>query len=240
MSKFTSKKNFSLILVVFIGVMTLISNKALASSEDVPMNHWARDSVKEISGEYQFMKGDPNGSFRGNSSVSRYELAVTLSRMLKYMNAELDSGKEDMASVVSVMELFQNELKVLEERNKEMSLKLQEFDTSINELNYLISEIKSGTPEEKTELISRIENAEALAKRANEKGLFFDTLIMGPVNDVKHLGQAVSGSKSEKELVIETEVKSELVQENPETESEENVEDDNSFFIEEIETNETN
>jgi hypothetical protein len=238
MHRFYSERSSLLLGLCVLGVFVLGIRPSYSAPEDVPMSHWARDSVKEISDEYKFMKGDPNGNFRGTSSVSRYELAVTLSRMLSFFNSEFDSSREDLNDVVSVMELFQNELKVLEDRNKEMSLKIQELDSGLSELNILISEIKSGKDLEKDELLVRVKSVEELAQKANEKGFFVDTLIMGPVNDVKHIVRAASGDKeNETEILVETEVKSEIVE--PQDEEIELYDSEEGILIEEIEGSES-
>lgn len=51
---------------------------------DVPTSHWAAGSVGRVTHE-KIMGKDPDGHFRGDKLVTRYELAVTLDRFVRYM-----------------------------------------------------------------------------------------------------------------------------------------------------------
>jgi hypothetical protein len=48
---------------------------------DVPANHWASEAV-EFATATGFMNGYPDGQFRGEESLSRYEIAVILRRLI--------------------------------------------------------------------------------------------------------------------------------------------------------------
>jgi len=50
--------------------------------KDVPQTHWAAESVKKMT-ELGIMKGYPDGTFKGDAPVTRYELAVTLDRFIQ-------------------------------------------------------------------------------------------------------------------------------------------------------------
>ena len=51
---------------------------------DVPARHWAAGSVGRVTHE-KIMGRDPDGRFRGDQPVTRYELAVTLDRFVRYI-----------------------------------------------------------------------------------------------------------------------------------------------------------
>ena len=53
---------------------------------DVPARHWAAGSVHRLS-QQKIMGRDPDGRFRGDLPVTRYELAVTLDRFVRYLEA---------------------------------------------------------------------------------------------------------------------------------------------------------
>ncbi len=48
---------------------------------DVPVNHWAYDALNELA-EKGVMEGYPDGTFRGKQSLTRYEFAQAIARML--------------------------------------------------------------------------------------------------------------------------------------------------------------
>lgn len=53
---------------------------------DVPAHHWAAGAVGRVVHQ-RIMGRDPDGRFRGDKPVTRYELAVTLDRFVRYMEA---------------------------------------------------------------------------------------------------------------------------------------------------------
>ncbi|MGO8670681.1 MAG: S-layer homology domain-containing protein [Capsulimonadaceae bacterium] len=54
-----------------------------APIKDVPAKHWAAPAVKNVTREK--VMDAPGGRFDGNRPVTRYELAVTLDRMIRYI-----------------------------------------------------------------------------------------------------------------------------------------------------------
>jgi|GEM_PF-1309858 len=56
--------------------------------KDVPKHNWAADHVAIVVAE-GVMKGYPDGTFKGNKCVTRYELAVALERMIAYIEGSL-------------------------------------------------------------------------------------------------------------------------------------------------------
>lgn len=57
-----------------------------ALPRDVPAHHWAAGAVDRVVHQ-RIMGRDPDGRFRGDKPVTRYELAVTLDRFVRYMEA---------------------------------------------------------------------------------------------------------------------------------------------------------
>ena len=51
---------------------------------DVPAGHWAANAVRQVTAK-NLMRPDPSGNFNGNKAVTRYELAVTLDRLVHYI-----------------------------------------------------------------------------------------------------------------------------------------------------------
>jgi len=196
----TNKKILNLCFT-FILILALTPRAKAAAVRDVPTGHWAKGAVDEVVNEYGFMQGDPNGNFGGGRNLTRYEFAKTISRMIEYFNGEIDSDRADLENVVSVMELFQNELKIIEAKMTNIQTEVQAQNKSISEINELAitlgeeyaelaSEDSGAAPAEA--LDARITQLEYDINKVQNKGLFIDTLVKGTVNDVKHLGGATS------------------------------------------------
>ncbi len=174
-----------------------------APIRDVPSSHWAQSEVNTLVNDYGFMKGDPNGYFGGNRALTRYEFAKTISRLIEYYNAEIDSDRKDIENMVSIMELFQNELKVLEDKLSTVSKTVEEQNQVIGEINELAVAIgeeyqaEGNSPKEVID--ARVTKLEYDIDKLQDKGLIVDTLVKGTFNDIKKLGRAtarvVSGTR---------------------------------------------
>lgn len=171
-----------------------------APLRDVPSSHWAKGAVDELVNDYGFMQGDPNGYFGGNRALTRYEFAKTISRLVEYYNTEIDSDRKDIENMVSIMELFQNELKVLEGKLNTVSETVNEQNEIIGEINELAVTIgeeyqsqEAGASEtSRAALLARINELETDVGKVQNKGLFIDTIIKGTYNDIKKLGKATA------------------------------------------------
>lgn len=73
--------------------LTLVLGSALAGPfvmasplADVPTGHWAAGAVRRLAAE-KIMTGGVHGEFQGDKPVTRYELALTLDRLVHYIEA---------------------------------------------------------------------------------------------------------------------------------------------------------
>jgi|GEM_PF-4877823 len=74
----------------FIGIMMVMVFATVAMANpfsDVPFSHWSYDAVAKLSAK-GIITGFPDGTFKGQRKVTRYELAMILARLL----AKIDSG----------------------------------------------------------------------------------------------------------------------------------------------------
>ncbi len=65
-------------IIVSLSVVLLISSSAFAQTfPDVPTGHWAYDAVQELAND-GIINGYPDGTFKGNRNLTRYEFAIAL------------------------------------------------------------------------------------------------------------------------------------------------------------------
>jgi len=57
---------------------------------DVPTDHWAYDAIDKLQSE-GFVEGYPDGTFRGNRSFTRYEMAMVVARIWDRLQKELEN-----------------------------------------------------------------------------------------------------------------------------------------------------
>jgi len=105
-------KKYSVALVV--ALVVAFAAPVLANPfSDVPFSHWAYDAVKKLT-DKGIMIGMPDGTFKGEKGVNRYELAVTLARALDKLPSM--KGKVDATDLRTLEKLtveFADELALL-------------------------------------------------------------------------------------------------------------------------------
>ena len=84
---------------------------------DVPLKSWAYDAVNQLAKD-GIIKGYPDGTFKGNRPMTRYEAAVLAYRAVDMLEAQITAGKAvekaDMDAANKLMAAFGNELKAVE------------------------------------------------------------------------------------------------------------------------------
>jgi len=53
--------------------------------KDVPNDHWAYQALERLGADKVFI-GDPDGSFKGKRSLTRYEMAMVVDRLIRLMD----------------------------------------------------------------------------------------------------------------------------------------------------------
>jgi hypothetical protein len=83
---------------------------------DVKFNHWAYDAVTQLAAK-GIITGYPDGTFKGNKAVTRYDMAVIIARLLEKMNTtpgiKAKMSKGDLDSVQKLVVEFADELSLL-------------------------------------------------------------------------------------------------------------------------------
>jgi hypothetical protein len=80
------------IALIAMAIVALPIRAQTTGFKDVPPDHWAAEAVKEVVAK-GIMKGFPDGTFRGDQPVTRYELAVTLARFMQRVEESLKDLK---------------------------------------------------------------------------------------------------------------------------------------------------
>ena len=79
-----------IIMLACTAAMLAIALPATAGPfTDVPTDHWAYDAIDKLQAE-GFVEGYPDGTFRGNRSFTRYEMAMVVARIWDRLVSELE------------------------------------------------------------------------------------------------------------------------------------------------------
>ncbi len=78
---------------------------------DVPMNHWAYDAVGQLAAR-GIVSGYPDGTYKGNQPITRYEMASVIARGLAVIDME-KASKQDVEMLKRLVVEFKDELDAL-------------------------------------------------------------------------------------------------------------------------------
>ncbi|KGQ20961.1 S-layer homology domain-containing protein [Thermus filiformis] len=82
------------LVILLAGLLTVLSmGFGLAQFSDVPAGHWAKEAVENMAAK-GIITGFPDGTFRGNETLTRYQAALIIYRLLEQINAELKAQGE--------------------------------------------------------------------------------------------------------------------------------------------------
>ena len=101
---------------IFASAAMILATAAIASANpfsDVPSSHWAYEAVNSMA-EKGIIQGFPNGTFKGNQNVTRYQLAMITAKMIA--NVEQLGGsvsKTDLQTLEKLTVEFADELALL-------------------------------------------------------------------------------------------------------------------------------
>lgn len=203
------KRSYSVLITLTLIFWSVAgSHKILAAGaglRDVPQSHWAHNSVKTLVQDYGFMQGDPNGNFAGSRAISRYEFAKTMNNMLEYFKKQMEADHKDLEGLVSVMEMFQTEIKSLESKMSNIDSEFNKQNTTVSELNEIVvalgeeyNALKGASGAASTGLSGaaepvpqsfevRLAQVEEKVSSLQDRGLLVGTLLRGTLNDIRNV-----------------------------------------------------
>ena len=124
-------------------MIIICSLTAFASPfSDVPQNHWAFDAINSLTSK-GIIKGYEDGKFSGDKVVSRYHLAVVISRMLASIEQKPEAvSKADLKVVERLTMEFADELSLMNISVKSLEKELYGIKKDVSNLKTDIKNIK--------------------------------------------------------------------------------------------------
>ncbi len=92
------KRYLPVVLSVLL-VIALAVPAAAGPFTDVPENHWAYEAVKQLAA-YGLVIGFPDGEYKGNEPMTRYQLAMVVARLLVSLDAQIKAEVEAAKTVI--------------------------------------------------------------------------------------------------------------------------------------------
>ncbi|ALB43151.1 membrane protein [Anabaena sp. WA102] len=109
---------------------------SVSQLSDVQPNDWAFQALQSLVERYGCIAGYPNGTFRGNRALSRYEFAAGLNACLDRVNELIATAtadlttKQDLATIQKLQEQFSTELATLRGRVDTVEAKTAELEAN--------------------------------------------------------------------------------------------------------------
>ena len=138
--KFKSEFFLSFIAVIMIPIYLTAS----MPFKDVPKDHWAYDAIQELAerGMIEGYEGKASNYFKGNKSLTRYEFAQAIMKIIRKLEAEIGVSKATgMIDEVNVDEVLNKSN--LDEKDVELLKKLvREFQKELADMNLRVTELE--------------------------------------------------------------------------------------------------
>ena len=147
-----------LTLAGLFGTLSLAPISA-QTPQDVPQSHWAYEAINDLASKGLVEGYPPKGDFLGKRTITRYEMAVIIQRILKYLeankpttntekpNENLPKGvtKAEVDEVRKLVEDFKVELTVI-------GTDMQKVKDLIGELKAMVEGMKADVEQNKTDI----------------------------------------------------------------------------------------
>ncbi len=145
---------FIIMLACSIALLAIALPATAGPFTDVPTDHWAYDAIDKLQAE-GFVEGYPDGTFRGNRSFTRYEMAMVVARIWDRLVQELENldifpddyaTQDDIQACIDMMEdlkaEFQAELDEIGIRLDGLEGRMDSAESRIANLEENLSGIK--------------------------------------------------------------------------------------------------
>ncbi len=139
--------------MLLAGLLTVLSmGFGLAQFSDVPAGHWAKEAVEALAAK-GIIVGFPDGTYRGNETLTRYQAALLIYRLLQQIEEELKAKGESPTMEAMAPE----DLEALKNAVQELAAELAALGVRVSAL-----EDSAATKEDIARLEAMIEELKAM------------------------------------------------------------------------------
>jgi len=137
-----------ILLAIMAGMLVMAIPAMAGPFTDVPTDHWAYDAIDKLQAE-GFVEGYPDGTFRGNRSFTRYEMAMVVARIWDRLVSELNSLEPQDVDFGPVIEMiddlraeFADELEALGYRVDDLEARMTSAEDRISNLEANLGNVR--------------------------------------------------------------------------------------------------
>jgi hypothetical protein len=148
-------------LLSFLLLALCATSVCAQAPTDVPREHWAYEALTDLI-DKGYMEGYPDGSFMGNRSLTRYEFATVIKRIVDRLEAEIAAAaktpptnnqgsattqpatpgvsKEDLAKLSKLIDEFKPELVLIGTRLDKVEADLAALTGTVDTMNAILTD----------------------------------------------------------------------------------------------------
>ncbi|WP_243030809.1 S-layer homology domain-containing protein [Thermus altitudinis] len=150
------------LVTLLAGLLTVLSmGFGLAQFSDVPAGHWAKEAVEALAAK-GIIVGFPDGTYRGNETLTRYQAALIIYRLLQQIEEELKAKGESPTMEAMAPE----DLEALKNAVQELAAELAALGVRVSAL-----EDSAATKEDIARLEAMIQELKAMPMPEVEPGM---------------------------------------------------------------------
>ncbi|HCI29452.1 MAG TPA: S-layer homology domain-containing protein [Fervidobacterium sp.] len=121
-------------------ICVLLAISTFAAYKDVDESHWAYEAISTL-GDLEIITGFPDGTYRGNEVITRYQVAVLMYRLYSVLNQRLEELKAKLNTVESQMNSRIDQMSISQsiQISTLSSLQKADFDKQLNDLKVTLN-----------------------------------------------------------------------------------------------------
>lgn len=132
--------------VLTLVAVLLVLSISMAAFRDIPKGHWAESFVTRLE-EVGIATGFPDGTYRGDEAVTRYQIAVFLVRTLDYVFQTVDSNLQNLKATLESttnekLDAVKQDIEKLQIELEDVKVVLDLHDQDIIKLYDLVNSIQ--------------------------------------------------------------------------------------------------
>ncbi len=140
--------NIKSIIAASAMIFTFATFASAEPFSDVPASHWAYEAVESMANK-GIIQGFPNGTFKGNTNVTRYQMAMITAQALAYISEKgANIAGDDLDNVEKLSVEFADELSLLGVKVISLEDNMQVLKNDVskvkNDVDYIKSNFKNG------------------------------------------------------------------------------------------------
>lgn len=172
-----------LLIAALLACMVLGGGVAWAASayDDVPRDHWAYNALDYLT-ERGVLEGYPDGFFKGDRTLTRYEFAQAIARLLDSVGGGGDEEIRIMAETLRAE--FSDQL-------AELGRQMNDVVTAVNDMDARVGNLEGGLADNTSRLDALEEKVSGLNAGANWKGGFRYRLENYDQGDINRFRQRI-------------------------------------------------